>query len=385
MQKTKSKIALYIFLASVVIFLAWRFVRPLEIFVVDDKFALPINITVPKGLNSISAKSCATCHREIYNEWKTSMHSAAWSDPYFRADFVFDGSKQICLNCHTPLANQQESLVIGFTDNERLSPILKPNPRFDKELQDEGVTCAVCHIRDGKIVGPFVTGTAPHEVIVDKSMASGMKPCVRCHVVSGDRWDTFYGLEPCGTVAEIQKSGREPNCIGCHMPEVSRPVATGMMVRKSGVHTFKGGHDRDKVESSLKVEYKKKIQEGKSEYIFILTNIGAAHFLPTGTPDRKLTLEVKLIDKTGSIIKEEIYTMKRYIMWRPFIVDLKDTRLPYGEPREYSFDFKNDSGSPATLDVKVRYHLLDEKRKKRIGYKNTEPINYIIYQKELPL
>lgn len=385
MQKTKTKITLYILLAFLITFLAWRFVRPLEIFVVDDKFALPINIEVPKGLSSIRAKDCAICHIEIYNEWTTSQHSMAWTDPYFRADFVFDGSKQICLNCHTPLANQQENLVLGFTDRNRLNPILKPNINFDPELQGEGVTCAVCHIKDGKIVGPFNSRSAPHEVVVDRSMTSGMKPCIRCHVVSGDRWDTFYGLEPCGTVAEIQKSGREPNCIGCHMPKVTRPVATGMRERKSGRHTFKGGHHMDKVKSALSVEYKEEAVGNKREFIFTLTNVGAAHYLPTGTPDRKLTLEVKLLDKSGKIIKEEIFTMKRYIMWRPFIIDLMDTRLPYGESREYSFDFKKDKVRPATLDVKVRYHLLDEARRKRISYENSQPINYIIYQKEIPL
>lgn len=385
MQKTKTKITLYILLAILVIFFIWRFVRPLEIFIVDDKFALPINVETPKGLNSISAKDCAVCHRGIYDEWSTSQHSMAWTDPYFRADFVFDDSKQICLNCHIPLRNQQENLVLGFKDKERLNPILEANPDFDKELQNEGVTCAVCHIKDGKIVGPFNSRSAPHEVVVDKTMVSGMKPCVRCHVVSGDKWDTFYGLEPCGTVAEIQKSGRKPNCIGCHMPEVIRPVVSGGRARKGGAHTFKGGHHKDKVKSALNVGYKKNIEKSSTEFIFTLTNVGAAHYLPTGTPDRKLTLEVKLLDKSGKIIKEEIFTMKRYIMWRPFIIDLMDTRLPYGEPREYCFKFKNDKGSPAILDVKVRYHLLDEARRKRIGYENSEPINYIIYQNEIPL
>jgi galactose mutarotase-like enzyme len=78
--------------------------------------------------------------------------------------------------------------------------------------------------------------------------------------------------------------------------------------------------------------------------------------------------------------------MKRYILWRPFIVDLKDTRLAYGEPRTFEFSFKQDrENPPSTLEVMVRYHLLDERRRRRIGYENKEPIAYPIYIKKITL
>ncbi len=78
--------------------------------------------------------------------------------------------------------------------------------------------------------------------------------------------------------------------------------------------------------------------------------------------------------------------MKRYILWRPFIVDLKGTRLPYNKPREFDFEFKsNNKTLPSILDVTVRHHLLDEDRRKRIGYKNKEPIAYPIYKKRILL
>ena len=78
--------------------------------------------------------------------------------------------------------------------------------------------------------------------------------------------------------------------------------------------------------------------------------------------------------------------MKRYILWRPFIVDLRDTRLPYNQPRTFSFKFDPErTPSAVVLDVTVRYHLLDEKRRKRIGYENTSPIAYPIYTRNIPL
>jgi cytochrome c551/c552 len=136
----------------------------MNIFVVDERFERPIKVGAPRGIESWSAKACGKCHREIYSEWAESMHGQAWTDPYFQVDFRYDGSQQICLNCHTPLVNQQQSLVLGFRDRDKFDPILAPNPEYDAALRDEGVTCVVCHIRNGRIVGPFRTERVPHAV-----------------------------------------------------------------------------------------------------------------------------------------------------------------------------------------------------------------------------
>jgi hypothetical protein len=195
----------------------------------------------------------------------------------------------------------------------------------------------------------------------------------------GRRWDTFYSIPPCGTVAEIEKGGREIDCVGCHMPPVRRPAASGAPLREGRRHLFPGGHVPSQVKKGLMVEY----QREPGAIVFTLTNTGAAHYLPTGTPDRHLTLEVQLLDENGRELKRRVYTMKRYILWRPFIVDIRDTRLPYGQPRSYRFEFSDKHA--VALDVAVRYHLLDEARRKKIGYENTEPISYPIYRQRISL
>ena len=134
-------------------FIGYRMVRPMNIFVVTEEFERPMDVVVPPGLRSLSARECGTCHREAYQEWSESMHAHAWVDPYFQVDFEFDRSQQICLNCHTPLRDQQENLVLGFRDREKFQPILFTNESFDAALRDQGVTCAVCHVRDGVIIG----------------------------------------------------------------------------------------------------------------------------------------------------------------------------------------------------------------------------------------
>jgi len=366
----------------IVAFFLWRFLRPLNIFVVDERFERPMTVDTPRGLHSVSARECGQCHEEIYREWSGSMHAHAWTEPYFQVDYRYDGSQQICLNCHTPLVNQQENLVLGFKDQEKFKPVLEPNPGFDPALRDEGVTCAVCHVRDGKIIGPFATGRAPHPVEIDTEMSSGMKPCVRCHVASGERWDTFYAIPACGTVTEIERNGQRPDCIGCHMPAAVRPAATGMPARKGRMHLFQGGHSPEWVKKALRVEYRKEADR----YVITLTNTGAAHAFPTGTPDRHLTLELRLMDSAGKVLKEKVYTMKRHILWRPFIVDIKDTRLQYNKPRTYDFRFTKQTNEAApVLDVTVRYHLLDEKRREKIGFEPEEPISYPIYNVKIKL
>lgn len=375
-------------ITACVAFLLWRFVRSMNIFVVDARFERPIPAVTPAGLESVSARECGRCHAEIYREWSGSMHAQAWTDPYFQVDFQYDDSQQICLNCHTPLVNQQEYRVLGFRDREKLRPILEPNPTFDPALRDEGVTCVICHLREGKIAGPFETDAAPHPVVTDPEMTSGLKVCARCHVVSGTRWDTFYRIPPCGTVAEIKERGQDPDCIGCHMPAITRPVAEGEVARSGRQHLFRGGHHPEQVRKALQVHYEKSLDAAGTTqtYVFELTNVGTVHYLPTGTPDRQLSLELRLRDRADGIIKEQIFTMKRHIMWRPFIIDLRDTRLAYRVPRRFSFSFHLDGRrEPAVLDVTVRYHLLDEKRRKKIGYRNRDPIAYPVYQERISL
>jgi hypothetical protein len=388
MKKINIKFVSSIVAILTAVFFIWLFVRPMNIFVVDENFERPVPVSIPEGLTSISAIECKECHEEIYREWSESMHAKAWIDPYYQVDYIYDGSQQICLNCHIPLENQQENLVLGFLDKEKFRPILKSNPNFDPALRDEGVTCAVCHIKEGKIIGPFGVEGAPHPVIADPEMISGIKFCEKCHVVSGKRWDTFYRIPPCGTVAEISERDEVLDCVGCHMPEVIRPLVKGLEPRKGGKHFFRGGHHPETVRKSLRVEYKKKLSSNKKKikYIFTLTNIGAAHYLPTGTPDRHLTLELRLLNKEEKVLKEKIYKMKRYIMWRPVILDIKDTRLPFNEPKEFAFEFKTNSvNQPSIFDITVRYHLLDEKQRKKIGYENKEPIAYPIYNERIIL
>jgi len=391
---------LFVVLAVLTAFLAWRFIRPMNIFLVSDAFEKPVDTsTIPDPLQTLSARECGACHVEFYREWRTTIHSQAWTDPYFQSDWEFDGSQQICRNCHTPLDRQQPQVILGFRDKDKWDPILEPNPGFDPALQQEGVTCAACHLREGKIVGVLGDTDAPHPVRI---LDDPNQVCVRCHVVEGDRWDTFFRFPPCGTVAEIEATGQSTGntgevvvknaadlgCVSCHMPAVERPLVAGGVTRAVRQHLWRGGHHPEMVKQGLKVELTEAAasEPGGRLFQLTLTNVGAAHYLPTGTPDRHLLIELRLLDERGEKIRVETHKLERMVMWRPFIIDLWDTRLQRWQPRSFTIETPSTGKTQAAvLEAIVWYYLVGEKRRTRIGYENREPTAYQVFKQRVML
>ena len=372
-------------LSVLAVFLAWRFLRPMNIFVVSEAFERPIDSGGTSAiLGKLRAAECGACHQGEYREWRTTVHSRAWIDPYYQVDWAFDGRRQVCNNCHIPLDRQQESRVLGFRDRDKWEPVLAPNQDFDPMLQQEGVTCAGCHLRNGKIVGPRGSPNAPHAT---EKFSDANELCLRCHVVQGKRWDTFYRMPPCGTTAEIAAGQGRPGtssgeyvvrdiaelgCVECHMP-----IGEESAARAARRHLWRGGHDPATVRSALTASLSESNGPGGGRVAeLVLESTGTAHFLPTGTPDRHLTVRVRALDAGGRVIGEATDTLERTIMWRPFIVDLWDTRLVRGVPRRYALELPSDT---RTIEAEVRYHLLAESRRKRIGYEPAEPISYVIF------
>jgi hypothetical protein len=166
------------------------------------------------------------------------------------------------------------------------------------------------------------------------------------------------------------------------MPLLKRPLVEGGEVRETRQHLWRGGHDPAMVKKALTIKF----TESNNKQMFTLTieNTGAAHYVPTGTPDRHLTVELRVLDRQNNVLNENINFIKRTVMWRPFIVDLKDTRLARGQPRSYNIELaKLDTA--VSVEAVVRYHLLDEKRRKRIGYENKTPIAYKVFRQKIML
>lgn len=388
---------------------------PLRIFSVSEGFSRPIETgPYPEGFGTWSETLCKACHLEIAQEWETSMHAKAWHDPAFQGYWKHDDRPQVCLNCHTPLRNQQPDLVTGFHDTRKLDPILAPNPDYDEGLRNEGVTCAVCHVQDGVIVGPYADSIAPHPVRQDKSFLDGGGVCRRCHEVEGKDPGMFYIGPPCGTYAEVQDDPVQGfGCIQCHMPEVERPVAFGGPARKSGRHLWRGGHDPEMVRTAVKIDLDDRSRSGDRggdlDVELRLSNVGAGvhgssvrgatrkghdglsalrgagHTFPTGDPDRFVTVTFVLRNTAdGRIVRKEAHTLKRRILWRPVILEFGDDRLHAREERSYRFTGRVPRNFDAyRLDVEVAYHLMTERARKKIGYPEDLAIRHVLYSAQL--
>ncbi len=389
------RLAIILSLVLIAAYLIWRSFRPMNVFIIEDKIAWPIDTSkAPALFGKLNAKTCGNCHKKFYQEWKTTIHSKAWTDPYFKADMKFDGNQFVCRLCHTPLDQQLPSKVLGYRDKNKWDPILTPNPNFNPKLQHEGVTCAVCHLRNGKILGVLGNTNAPHPV---KIIDSPNQICVRCHVSKNEKFGVFSKLPICGTVAEITKSKKTKigesiflnvkslGCVNCHMPLEKRPLVEGGPIRNARRHLWRGGHDPNMVKKAITVTFNQTEKTNKN-YTFKLSivNSGAAHYVPTGTPDRHFTIKLLAYGKFGKVIKQKLEIIKRNFIWRPFIFELSDTRLRPGLPRNYIFQVSVDE-KPAKVEVIIRYHLLDEKRRRRINYKNVDPISYEVFRKEIKL
>jgi len=293
MLRAATKLFAGIALIAGLVYLYYTEIKPVVIFGLRSDYAHAIPFQkVPEGLTSLRAESCGECHREIYDEWKTSIHAHAYQDPFFQAYWKKDKQVWVCLNCHTPLENQQATLIKDIPRGRVEKSPQEPNPHYDPEYQKEGVTCAACHVREGMIIGPFDDSAAPHPTKFDPSFRT-TEVCYRCHnVLSGPA--QFYNVGPCGTYAEYEgkffMKERGFICQSCHMPEITRPVATNSPIRQGRRHLWRGGHDPDMVKRAVAIQVAANPPEPKPgeqvEVTLTLINAGAGHKLPTGDPDR---------------------------------------------------------------------------------------------------
>lgn len=383
--------------AAGLVYLYYTEVKPVVIFGLRSDYARAIPYQqIPEGIDSLRAESCGSCHRAIYEEWKTSIHAKAYEDPFFQAYWSKDNHIWVCLNCHAPLENQQPTLITEIPRGRVEKAVQEPNPRYDPDYQKEAITCAACHVRDGVILGPFDDSAAPHPTKFDPAFRT-TQVCYRCHnVVSGPA--QFYNVGPCGTYAEYEgryfMKDKGLICQSCHMPEIERPVAHGGPIRLGRQHLWRGGHDPDMIKRAVAVQVEADPPEPKPgervRFGLTLINAGAGHKIPTGDPDRHFTVEFLVQDSRGGILEHQTNTMGRWILWQPVIVELHDNRLLPLASREYRFAYRLPAQSAGlTLKARVRYHILTdgqhEMLEQHYGLKDKAPYAFTIYEREFPL
>lgn len=322
---------------------------------------------VPQGLTSLSAAQCGVCHQEIYQEWRASTHAQALSDKQFQAEMHKSPSASwLCLNCHTPLENQLAMIAVGVRDGSTHQPILKKNPRFDRILSREAVTCAVCHVRDGVVLGPYGDSQAPHPVRKEPKLLDEQS-CAACHQATADYTDTLVcTFDTAGEWRRSPYAAQGQPCTHCHMPEVRRPVAVGGPVRNSRRHLFIGSkipkeknipeaHRAfyDLFSSGLSVEIlpPDSLRRGSATVPvkLLLTNARAGHLLPTGDPERYILVKAQLVDSAGGVLDRRTYRIGQEWVWHPKARKVSDNRLQPLEERAVEMRFRNPRREPPAL------------------------------------
>lgn len=202
-----------------------------------------------------TAQYCGQCHQAIYHQWRASLHSRAFDEPYYTktVDLLKNTQgvqyQRFCEACHNP--------IILFSGQLTPNPVSKA-----KWFNSEGVTCSVCHsivkLKPTYGVGSYVMGVPtalldadgkpiPAEVPdweimahVNRHIAAVMKPfykspqfCAACHEADLPKSLNHYKWLPAITLynqwQESSYSNESPLtfytkphlvCQQCHMPMV---------------------------------------------------------------------------------------------------------------------------------------------------------------------
>ncbi|MES9983556.1 MAG: cytochrome c family protein [Candidatus Thiodiazotropha sp. 6PLUC6] len=309
-----------------------------------------MNLATAEPLHHISSETCKTCHKEIYKQWKGSMHgnSSALNDPIhatFYKKVVGDPTKEnvkhkasgkypICLQCHAPNAAKDKTTKLDA-----------------KPAYSEGVNCIVCHTLkkyngiqapNGKlqlglkaydfskdsIQGPgrhsnvaLQKLSAAGDVFGGGSMSDDSKPnphlgeavtvdgkeipsmpmesnpklmktsdaCMGCH----DQRNNPHGVPLCQTGNEYSISHSQVNCLSCHMP-----INDGL-----ADHSMGGGHNSSILQRSVVFDVSTETMGEKIRATAFLKN-PQPHSLPTGAPFRNIYMKLTAYDAEGNVVWE---------------------------------------------------------------------------------
>jgi hypothetical protein len=312
----------------------------------------------PAGMPSLSAQTCNACHGAIHDSWARSAHARAGRNPVWHAAADALGQPPLCLECHLPLTEQRADIAKGPGGVGRSERA--PNPAWSPTLLDEGVTCAVCHVRDGEVLGTrdVAAGTVPHAVRRDPAL-SDAESCAFCHQAALPGAEATPFLD---TVSEWRRSPQAAagyTCITCHMPKATGVVGTS----RWGAVADHGLAGADPARAFVLELAMRAPEVDRGDVLRVqasLTNLGAGHAMPTGDPSHRIEVRLTVVDRAGA--PAEGFTPQSAWLFRameaqaPF-VEVSDNRLQPGETRGFDFVFapgKKIAPGLYTLTVSVR-------------------------------
>lgn len=294
-----------------------------------------------------SAKRCAGCHSDTHAAWSESLHRNAAREPFYRESVdILLRTRGIeftrhCESCHTPVA-----LFAG--------KLTKNAPRQEAPftpLDDEGVTCTVCHsIVEARLNGtgsftirrpallakedgtPIFGDFTDEQILADipSHKRAVMRPllrtpefCATCHKVDAppelngykhirgfsayDEWQQSGASRE--AVAPYYKSEQRVDCRGCHMPKIE---SLNDRAAKAGViasHQWLGAN------TAAPLFYGQTKQVERTEQFLSAKVISADIFAlkreSTGQVYRELAKESQLMFMPGEAVTAEVVVANR--------------------------------------------------------------------------
>lgn len=347
---------------------------------------------------SLDPKQCGICHPQQYKDWQTTLHSHAMSPGLYGQMMNMADSDlatyTICASCHTPLSEQLPFLEAGGS--------YRNNPDFDAKLQQAGLTCAGCHVRQHQHFGPPRRAELPpippdtklpHNGFTVSDAYENSAFCSPCHQFKPTDF-ALNGKLLENTYEEWRRSryAKEGiHCQNCHMPD-----------RR---HLWRGIHDPEMVKQAMTVALAPDANSyaaGDTMRLTInVTNSGAGHYFPTYvTP--KVFVQAHLLDAQGAVLND---TAQEVAIGRDVTLDLTtetyDTRIAPDATRTIDYVQTIPPGA-VTLRVQIVVHpdhfyrqffeavladggggqgraLLQE------AHRKTEASPFTVYERELPL
>lgn len=271
---------------------------------------------------------CRSCHPAEWQEWEGSRHAAAWVDPVFQAEFA-RGRPAWCVSCHAPLADP------GAPEGPAAA---------------QGVACAGCHRRDGRMVSTRRAAGSPHDTAADPTFGSA-DACAACHefafpvLGAGGRLVRYTDEPMQATVSQWRASRLAPE-VGCTDCHGASPAG----------HAFRGSHDPALVAGALAVD----LCRDRGALEVSLTNRGAGHNVPSGGVHRRMVLRA-WTSNAPERLAERVLGRR----FRPLAgggkQTLSDTTLAAGAVQRHRFRLAS-LGRAGAVNLELRYiYALDER------------------------
>jgi nitrate/TMAO reductase-like tetraheme cytochrome c subunit len=253
---------------------------------------------------------CESCHSDLYEEWSHSYHAMSWEDSLFQDMYaaVQASSDEIhCLSCHAPIA---------WNGGDR---------KVMEGISREGVNCDWCHTlhtvkgrgdiiefrsREGNTkVGREGTGKSIYHEIQGEASFGSADFCASCH-----HYRNTYGVLIYSDYESWKSSSfaaRDVTCQDCHMPEsTSRASNFGAVRNDISSHRFHGWRSMEMLRKACAFSASLSVSRDSVRIRTTVTNRGAGHKFPGGTPLRELVVRFIGLDGFGEEVFEN--TRLRY-------------------------------------------------------------------------